>query len=185
MENAKQLVGSKHFTLGELVDLGRRLRQEKLEQIGLLSAVQAAETEAVWRLQAAIELLTPLTHKSLGALCSELEQAKRQLTAPTRGQAKLTGGMPGPGSRSLPSAGTLLIRPRYLPSDISKIPSNLDGGYAYKLANHLRFLVVEPPCKLLWLDEPGGPIYSSPSLAASTAMGSSVNGWEWFGVLPA
>ena len=182
MDKVRKLVGSKYFTVGELVDIGRRLSEEKLEEMKLLKAVQEAEKENVWRLKASIELLRPLTHILPEALLFELEQAENQVTNPVRGQAKVVGGTPRPEGRTLPPAGTILTRSHNYQSYNWKKIQKPDGGYSYRFSDNFRFLVVEPPCKLLRLDNPGGPIYRSPSDAASSATGSNVNGWDYFGI---
>ena len=165
MGKVKQIRFPRHFTTGELVDIGRRLTKEKLEEMKLLSAVEKAEKENVWRLKAAIELIKPLTHILPEVLLVELERAETQLINPTRGQAIEVGGTPRPGGRTLPKPGTILV-----------------SSHGYRFRKTFQFLVVEQPCKLLWLDEPGGPIYRNPSDAASTATKSRVNGWKYFDI---
>ena len=181
MNKVKQLTGANHFTIGELVDIGRRLSKEKLEEIKLLSAVADAETENAWRLKAAIELLKPLTHILPEILLFELERAEAQLINPVRGQGKEEGGIPQPENRTLPKPGTILIRPHNYQSYRWEKVKNPNGSESYKYSNIFRFLVVEQPCKLLRLDDPNGPIYTNPSYAARAATGSSgVNGWDYF-----
>lgn len=88
MDKVKQLVGARHFTIGELVDIGKRLSNEILEAMNIFSAVEEAEKENVWRLKAAIELLKPLTHILPEFLLFELEQAESQIVNPVRGKRK-------------------------------------------------------------------------------------------------
>lgn len=165
MGKVKRLRYSRGFTIGELVDIGRRLTKEKLEEMKLLRDVEKAEKENVWRLKAAIELLKPLTHIPQEVLLSELERAEKQLVNPTRGQATEVGDPARPGKRRLPETGTVLVH-----------------YHRGNVLDAFRFLVVEQRCKLLWLGEPGGPIYRNPSVAASAATGSKVNGWEYFDI---
>jgi len=106
MGKVKKLIGARHFTIAELVDIGRRLSKAKLEEMDLLSAVEEAEKENVWRLKAAIELLKPLTHILPEVLLFEVERAEAQLVDPIRGQAKEVGGTPRPEGRTLPKPGT-------------------------------------------------------------------------------
>ncbi len=180
MDKVKQLAGANHFTIGELVDIGRRLSKEKLEEMKLLPAVEEAEKENVWRLKAAIELLKPLTHILPEVLLFESERAESQLINPVRGQGKEKGGIPQTEGRTLPKPGTILVRSHDYQSYRWKKVKNPDGSESYIYTDIFRFLVVEQPCKLLRLDNPGGPIYSNPSYAASAATGSRVNGWEYF-----
>lgn len=181
--DTKLLKGEKHFTTGELVDIGARLTADRLRSMGLLDAVERAEAENLWRLEAAVALLRPLTQLRLdSSLLKLLSEARTQVTSPVRGQAKMDGASSAPGNRSLPSAGTLMIRPRdHFRGNLNFLP-NADGGYARKYDKCFRFLVVHPPCEMLWLDEPGGPIYRSPSLAARRAVGHPINGWKWFDI---
>jgi hypothetical protein len=182
MDKVNQLFGAKHFTVGELVDVGRRLTAEKLDEMKLLSAVEDAERENVWRLKAAIELLRPLTHILPEVLLFELERAEKQLVNPLRGQADEAGGTPRPEGRTLPKPGTILARSHDYQCYNWKKVKKPDGSESYRFSDTFRFLVVEQPCKLLRLDTPGGPIYRSPSDAASEATKSRVNGWDYFGI---
>ena len=180
MEKVQHLYGARHFTKGELVDIGQRLSKDKLEEMELLQVVEEAELEVVWRLKASIELLKPMTYILPEELLVELHRAEQQVVNPIRGQAKEDGGAPKPEGRTLPKAGTILVRSHdYQCYNIKKI-KNPDGTETYKYNDSFRFLVVEQPCKLLRLDKPGYPIYRNPSDAASRAAGSNVNGWKYF-----
>ena len=165
MPEVKLLRFNRGFTIGELVDIGRRLSEKKLDKMRLLDYVKKAEKENVWRLKAAMELLKPLTHIHREVLWAELKRAEAQLVNPTRGQAKEVGGYPVPGQRTLPKPGIVLR-------------CTHSRGHQ----KTFRFLVVEQPGKLLWLGDPSGPVYRNPSSAARKATRTSVNGWDYFNI---
>ena len=165
MPEVKLLRFNRGFTIGELVDIGRRLSEKKLDEMRLLDYVKNAEKENVWRLKATIELLKPLTHIHREVLGAELERAEAQLINPTRGQAKEVGGYAVPGLRTLPKQGIVL-----------------KCTHSRGRQETFRFLVVEQPGKLLWLGEPSGPVYRNPSSAARKATRTSVNGWDYFNI---
>lgn len=182
MSTVEQLFGARHFTTGELADLGKRLPKEKLEEMELFEAVEQAEQDVVWRLKAAIDLMTPLTHILPAQLLTELANAEKQLQTPKRGHAKEEGGTSQPKGRTLPRPGTLLVKKHdYRWYNIEKVIEP-DGTTSYRYSDSFRFLVVEQPCKLLRLNSPGGPIYTSLSAAAGHAAKGSFNGWRYFGI---
>jgi len=182
MSTVEQLFGARHFTTGELAALGKRLTQQKLEEMELFEAVEQAEKDMVWRLKAAIDLMTPLTHILPAQLLTELANAEKQLENPVRGQAKEQGGTSQPKGRTLPRAGTILVKEHeYRWYNIEKVVEP-DGTTTYRYSDSFRFFVVEQPCKLLRLNMPGGPIYTSLSVAAGRAGKGSFNGWRYFGI---
>ena len=178
--STKYYKGSKHFTLGELVEIGRRLTEPQIEKMGLLEAVIEAEQDYLWRLKAAKDLLRESTGKFREELERELLLAEEFINEPKRTGSEAIGNNPSYGEkRSLPEAGTLIVR-RYkyqYPWPERRQP---DGSVKKVSAETFRFVVVDVPSKLILLGERSGGLYLSVSGAATAATGSQTDGWRFF-----
>jgi len=174
----------KHFSIGELVGIGRRLTKAQLEDTRLFSYVEKAEKENVQRLRSIMDLIKPLTHISPEVskiLLLELERAESQLSHPVRGPAREVGRTPKPEGRTLPPPGTLYIcSHKYRPPKWREVKGPNGTRLLYPISDTFKFLVVKQPCKLVCLNDPDGPIYRNPSIAARKATGNQTNGWEFF-----
>ncbi|MFB1489311.1 MULTISPECIES: DUF4357 domain-containing protein [unclassified Thiocapsa] len=181
-QKVKLLNGSAYFERGELVELGRRLSDAQLEQIGLREAVIGAEQEHYWRLLAASDLLRGGNDHLWGLLQSELQAARGWALSPDRKSPKLSGNHPAYGEkRCLPPAGTLIERWIFYKSPY---PEKLQANGLYKRVSRekFRFVVIKPPFQLILLGDKENLLYLSPSAAAVAATGGSVNGWDFFDI---
>lgn len=163
--------GSEHFSLNELLELGRRLSERKLTRMSLLDPIRQAEHQSYWRLKSAAELIGNLAGEVGKQVKAKASQAEQQLHDPSRNSARSRGRGPvarGSGEeRTLPEPGTLVIRNHRF--------NGMRKDETY------RFVVVRQPGTLLLLGDEDDFIYTNPSIAAQHATGhESVNGWDFF-----
>ena len=178
--NIKFYRGAKYFLLGELVELGRRLTEAQLENMGLLEAVINAEQEYYWRIRTAYYLLRDITGQFREELEKEFKMAEQFAKDPKRKGSKLIGSHPSFGEkRSLPEPGTLIVR-TYKYQHPWPERQQLDGSIKKVPSETFRFVVVDTPSKLIRLGERDGGIYLSTSKAATDATGSQQDGWRFF-----
>ncbi len=135
----KFLYGAEHFLLGELVELGRRLKDEQLEKMGLLEYVVKAEQEYYWRIVAISDLMRDFTGLLKEEIYSGFEQARQYAMEPKRNGSNFIGQSSRHGGRSLPKPGTLIIR-------------------TFEYYN-FRFVVVDSPSKIIRFGDKDGGIY--------------------------
>lgn len=72
---------------------------------------------------------------------------------------------------------TVCVRMRISNDQAFNNSLNTDGITVSKHSETFRIIVLEQTCKPLPLDKRGGSIYRSPSAAAISVTGSSVDGW--------
>ena len=182
MKNPDYCNTSKHFTLGELVELGRRLIDSQLERMKLLHAVIKAEQEYYWRLKAAQDLFRESTGQLREEIEKEIKIAAKFAENPLRKSSEEIGNNPRFGEkRSLPQPGTIIER-RYNHQHPWPKKRQIDGTFRTVQSEIFRFVVVDTPSKLIRLGEKDGGIYLSVSGAAKAATGSQTDGWRFFGI---
>ena len=180
--NVRNFIGAKHFLLGELVDLGRRLTNQQLEKMQLLDDVISAEQQYLWRIRSVADISRDFTGDISKAIQRELVIAEKFVANPERKGSCFEGNGPVyDEKRTLPVPGTLIIR-RYKYQHPWPERTMPDGTLMKVPSETFRFVVVDTPCQLLRLGDEKNLIYRSVSGAAVAATGSSTDGWRFFDI---
>ena len=189
--NIRVFQNPKDFGTPVLIEIGRRLDQERLEKLKLVNAVAKAEIDAYWRLKAASEILKPWDYLSQ-KLMNEVRETNKQMVESKRGKPRYEGAPPQPRrNRLLPPAGSLMLRPyrhrHYQPHGTCprfqiSILADQFSSVVTKCNFLFRFLVIDPLGELLLLEDPNGNvIYRNPSAAVRAATGLyAANGWDFW-----
>lgn len=178
----RKLKAEDELSLDQLASLGRRLTEAQMSGMGLLREVRKAEKDLYWRLKATVDLLRDCDYEAVQQLEKLKREAWSQFQDPVRGQADVEGGRADPKGRQLPPPGTLIVRKYNRQWKTARRRARRKGTASHEeRRNEYRFLVVEQPCTLLWLDEEDGPLYRNPTYAVRQATGKNINGWDFFG----
>lgn len=179
----KKLEAADELSLDQLASLGRRLTEDQMSGMDLLREIRRAEKDLYWRLKASIDLLRDCDHEAVQQLEELKREAWSQFQDPVRGQADVEGGRADPKGRQLPTPGTLIVRRYKRQWKTARRRARRKGTSSHEeRRNEYRFLVVEQPSTLLWLDEDDGPLYRNPTYAVRQATEQNINGWDFFGL---
>ena len=165
-----RLDGKMYLTMNELVEIGKRLKEDQLRSMNLFDKVRETEKEIYWRYKAASEILSCIEDNVTEEINLKASNAEEQFLNPKRGLSRIRGNSPRGDDRLLLPPGTLLVKEHRF-------------NLIHASNKTFRFLVIKEYGSLILLGEENGPIYDNPSSAARAATkNKSENGWRFFGV---